>query len=136
VGFTPTGVVAGYDVGTVDQSGNLNCFTGCTPAASCSTSTVNIFAASASQGPVWTKDEFFIGLGDLSGGRKPANTCVRPNPARPAAPDLPELRFRRDYLPPDQSRFQEFAVTPPEYEITLKLTHRIGGRDRVRAVEA
>ena len=120
VGFTPTGVVAGYGVGTVDQSGNLNCFTGCTPAASCSTSTVNIFAASASQGPVWTKDEFFIGLGDLSGGRKPANTCVRPNPARPAAPDLPELRFRRDYLPPDQSRFQEFAVTPPEYEITLK----------------
>ena len=36
------------------------------------------------------------------------------------ASDLPELRFRRDYLPAEQSRFQELGVTPPEYEITLR----------------
>ena len=120
VGFIPTGTVAGYTVGTVDQSGNLNCFAGCTPAASCASGTVNIFAGRANEGPVWTKDEFVVALGDLSGVRKPANTCVRPTPAQPVAPDLPELRFRRDYLPADQSRFQELAVTPPEYEITLR----------------
>lgn len=120
VGFTPTGAVAGYAVGTAEQIGNLNCFAGCTPAASCSSSTVNVFAGSAIQGPVWTKDEFFISVGDLSGVRKPGNSCLRPPPGQPEAPDLPELRFRRDYLLADQGRFQEFGVTPPEYEITLK----------------
>jgi len=120
VGFTPTGAVAGYAVGTVEQIGNLNCFAGCTPAASCSSSTVNVFAGSAIQGPVWTKDEFFISVSDLSGVRKPGNSCLRPPPGQPEAPDLPELRFRRDYLLADQGRFQEFGVTPPEYEITLK----------------
>jgi hypothetical protein len=41
----------------------------------------------------------------------------------PNVPDpllLPELRFRRDYLPAEQSLFQEFGVVPPEYEITLR----------------
>ncbi len=120
VGFIPTGVIAGYSVGTVEQSGNLNCFGGCTPAASCSTSTVSIFTQSAAEGPVWTKDEFSVSLGNLSGVRKPGNACARPAAGQPAAPDLPELRFRRDYLPAELSRFQELGVTPPEYEITLR----------------
>jgi hypothetical protein len=54
------------------------------------------------------------------GVRKPANACARPTAGQPAAPDLPALRFRRDYLPAEQSRFQEFGVTPPEHEITLR----------------
>jgi hypothetical protein len=120
VGFIPIGAVAGYAVGTVEQSGNLNCFGGCTPVASCSTSTVAVFTESAAEGPVWTKDEFSISLGNLSGVRKPGNACARPAAGQPAAPDLPELRFRRDYLPAELSRFQELGVTPPEYEITLR----------------
>jgi hypothetical protein len=120
VGFIPTGTVAGYGVGTVEQSGSLNCFAGCSPAASCSTSTVSIFAESAAEGLVWKKEEFSVSFGNLSGVRKPANSCARPSAGQPAAPDLPELRFRRDYLPAEQSRFQELGVTPPEYELTLR----------------
>jgi len=120
VGFVPIGVVAGYGVGTVEQTGSLNCFAGCSQAASCSTSTVSIFAESAPAGLVWKKEEFSVSLGTLSGVRKPNNVCARPSAGQPAAPDLPELRFRRDYLPAEQSRFQELGVTPPEYEITLR----------------
>jgi hypothetical protein len=120
VGFVPIGAVAGYDVGTVEQSGNLSCFTGCVPAASCSTSTVSIFAQSGAEGPVWTKDEFSVSNANLSGVRKVASACTRPAAGQPAAPDLPELSFRRDYLPAEHSRFQEFGVTPPEHEITLR----------------
>jgi hypothetical protein len=120
VGFIPTGTVAAYGVGTVEQSGSLNCFAGCSPAASCSTSTVSIFAESAAEGLVWKKEEISVSFGSLSGVSKPANSCARPSAGQPAAPDLPELRFRRDYLPAEQSRFQELGVTPPEYEITLR----------------
>jgi len=69
------------------------------------------------------KDEFFISLGDFSGRRVPAlppDACTRPTPTAPSAPDLPQLSFKRDYLAADQSRFQEFGVTPPAYEITLR----------------
>src|SRR5262249_23695391 len=59
VGFVPIGMVAGYGVGTVEQTG-LNCFDGCIPAASCSTSTVGVFAQSSARGPVWVKDEFVV----------------------------------------------------------------------------
>lgn len=120
VGFVPIGTVAGYGGGTVQQSGNLNCFAGCVPAASCSTSTVGVFALSGADGPVWAKDEFSVSFADLSGVRKVSGACARPAAGRPAAPDLPELAFRRDYLPAEQSRFQEFGVTPPEYEIMLR----------------
>jgi hypothetical protein len=120
VGFVPIGTIAGHGVGTTDQIGSLNCFAGCISAASCSTRTVNIFAGLALEGPVWTKDEFFVGHANLTGARTSPTACVRPTPPNPVAPDLPEVRFRRDYLPVEQSRFQEFAVTPPEYEITLK----------------
>ena len=120
VGFVPTGTVAGHGVGTVEQTGSLNCFAGCSPAASCSTSTVSIFAESAPAGLVWKKEEFSVSFGTLSGVRKPNNVCARPSAGQPAAPDLPELRFRRDYLPAEQSRFQELGVTSPEYEITLR----------------
>lgn len=120
VGFTPVGVVAGFSVGTTDQRGDPNCFSGCTPTASCSSITVNVFAQSGAAGPVWNKDEFSMSLSTLVGVRKPANACARPAAGQPAAPELPALRFRRDYLPAEQSRFQEFGVTPPEHEITLR----------------
>ena len=120
VGFTPIGVVAGYAVGTTEQSGDPACFAGCVPAASCSSSTVSIFAQSDASGASWNKDEFSVSLANLVGVRKPANACARPTAGQPAAPDLPALRFRRDYLPAEQSRFQELGVTPPEHEITLR----------------
>jgi hypothetical protein len=120
VGFIPTGVVAGYSVGTDEQTGSLNCFAGCVPAASCTASTASVFAESRAEGRVWIKDEFSISSSTLSGVHTLANACVRPAAGQPVAPDLPELRFRRDYLPADQSRFQEFGVTPPEHEITLR----------------
>jgi hypothetical protein len=120
VGFVPVGAIAGHAVGTAAQTGNLGCFADCVPTASCSTSTVNVFAGLALEGQVWAKDEFFVGHANLAGARTSPTACVRPSAAEPVAPDLPEVRFRRDYLPVEQSRFQEFAVTPPEYEITLK----------------
>jgi len=120
VGFVPIGAVAGYSVGTVEQSGSANCFDACIPAATCSTSTVSVFAQSAAGGPVWIKDEFSVSSGDLLGVRKPATVCTRPAVGQPAAPDLPELRFRRDYLPAERGRFEEFGVTPQEHEITLR----------------
>jgi hypothetical protein len=120
VGFVPIGVVVGYGVGAVGQSGNLNCFSTCTSAASCSTSTIGIFAQPSAAGPVWTKDEFSVSSATLVGVRKPANACTPPAVEQPVAPELPELRFRRDYLPAEQSRFQELGVTPPEHEITLR----------------
>jgi hypothetical protein len=120
VGFTPVGLVAGYGVGTVGQSGSLNCFEGCTTGASCSTSTVAVFAEPTPAGPVWAKDKVSVSLASLTGVRRPANACVRPAAGQPVAPDLPAVRFRRDYLPAEQSRFQEFGVTPPEYEIILR----------------
>ena len=61
-----------------------------------------------------------MSLARLVGVRNPANACTRPVAGQPTAPELPELRFRRDYLPAEQSRFQEFGVTPPEHEITLR----------------
>ena len=120
VGFIPTGVVAGYSVGTDEQTGSLNCFARCVPAASCTASTVSVFAESRAEGRVWIKDEFSISSSTLSGVHTVANACARPAAGQPVAPDLPELRFRRDYLPAEQSRFQEFGVTPPEHEITLR----------------
>lgn len=120
VGFIPTGVVAGYSVGTSEQTGSLGCFAGCVPAASCSASTVSVFAEARAEGLVWIKDEFSISFGNLSGVRTISNACARPAAGQPVAPDLPELRFRRDYLPAEQGRFQEFGVTPPEHEITLR----------------
>ena len=120
VGFIPTGVVAGYSAGTDAQTGSLNCFAGCVPAASCTTSTVRVFAESRAEGRVWIKDEFSISSSTLSGVHTVANACARPAAGQPVAPDLPELRFRRDYLPVEQSRFQEFGATPPEHEITLR----------------
>jgi hypothetical protein len=120
VGFIPTGVVAGYSAGTDEQTGSLNCFAGCVPAASCTASTVSVFAESRAEGRVWIKDEFSISSSTLSGVHTVANACARPAAGQPVAPDLPELRFRRDYLPAEQSRFQEFGVTPPEHEITLR----------------
>lgn len=120
VGFVPIGMVAGYGVGTVEQSGNLNCFDTCIPAATCSTSTVSVFAQSAAGGLVWIKDEFSVSSADLVGVRKPATACTRPAVGQSAVAELPELRFRRDYLPAEQGRFQEFGVTSPEHEITLR----------------
>ena len=120
VSFIPTGAVMGHGVGTVEQRGSLNCFAGCSPAASCSTSTVSVFAESVAEELVWKKEEISVSFGNLSGVRKPANTCSRPSADQLAAPALPELRFRRDYLPAEQSRFLELGVTPPEYEITLR----------------
>jgi hypothetical protein len=120
VGFVPIGMVAGYGVGTVEQSGDLNCFDACIPAASCSTSAVSVFAQSAAGGPVWIKDGFSVSSADLDGVRKPAAVCTRPAVGQPAAGELPELRFRRDYLPAEQGQFQEFGVTPPAHEITLR----------------
>jgi len=120
VSFIPTGAAMGHGVGTVEQRGSLNCFAGCSPAASCSTSTVSIFAESVAEELVWKKEEISVSFGNLSGVRKPANTCSRPSADQLAAPALPELRFRRDYLPAEQSRFLELGVTPPEYEITLR----------------
>jgi hypothetical protein len=114
------GLVAGYGVGTAGQSGSLNCFEGCPAGASCSTSTVAVFAEPTPSGPAWAKDKFSVSLASLSGVRRPADACARPAAGQPVAPDLPEVRFRRDYLPADQSRFQEFGVTPPEYEIILR----------------
>ena len=61
-----------------------------------------------------------MSLGTLSGVHKPSNACTRPVVGQPAAPDLPLLTFRRDYLPAEQSRFQEFDVIPPAHEITLR----------------
>ena len=119
VGFIPIGDVAGHAVGTEDVTPPLDCFSPCTPAGSCSGHGVRIFTVSTPQGPVWTKDEFHITFSDLSGVRKPVNTCVRPGASTPTAPDLPEALFRRDYLPADQSLFQELDVTPPDYTITL-----------------
>ena len=120
VGFVPVGVVAGYGVGTVEQIGSLNCFGGCTAAASCSTSTIGVFAQSTGGGPVWIKEEFSVSFANLVGVRRPATACTRPVAGQTSAPDLPELRFRRDYLPAEQSLFQELGVTPPEHEITLR----------------
>ena len=120
VGFVPTGAVAGYGVGTAEQTGNLSCFSGCAPAASCASSTISVFAESRPEGVVWIKDEFSVSLGTLSGVHKPSNACTRPVVGQPAAPDLPLLTFRRDYLPAEQSRFQEFDVIPPAHEITLR----------------
>ena len=120
VGFTPIGAVAGYAVGATEQSGEPTCFAGCVPSASCSSSTVSVFAQSGASGLSWNKDEFSVSLANLVGVRKPANACTRPTAGQPAAPDLPALRFRRDYLPAEQSRFQEFGVTPPEHEISLR----------------
>ena len=120
VGFVPVSGVAGFGVGTAQRTGSLECFAACVAAASCATSTVEIFAQAGTAGPVWTKDEFSVSLGTLSGARKDANACARPATPEPAAPNLPELRFRRDYLAADQSRFEEFGVTPPQYEIILR----------------
>jgi hypothetical protein len=120
VGFVPTGAVAGYGVGTAEQTGSLNCFAGCVAAASCASSTISIFAESRPEGAMWIKDEFSVSLGTLSGVHKPSNACTRPVVGQPAAPDLPLLTFRRDYLPAEQSRFQEFDVIPPAHEITLR----------------
>jgi len=120
VGFIPTGVVAGYSVGTDEQTGSLNCFAGCVPGASCTASTVHVFAESRAEGRVWIKDEFSISSSNLSGVHTVANACARPAAGQPVAPELPELRFRRDYLPAELSRFQEFGMTPPEHEITLR----------------
>src|SRR5262249_7934734 len=120
VGFVPIGLVAGYGVGTVEQSGNPNCFNSCISAATCSTSTVSVFAQAAPGGPVWFKDEFSVSWGDLAGVRKPAAACTRPAVGQATPDELPELRFRRDYLPAEQGRFLEFGVTPPEHEITLR----------------
>ncbi len=120
VGFIPTGMVAGDSVGTDEQTGSLNCFAGCVPAASCTASTVRVFAESRAEGRVWIKDEFSISSSNLSGVHTVANACARPAAGQPVAPELPELRFRRDYLPAEQSRFQEFGMTPPEHEITLR----------------
>ena len=120
VGFVPIGMVAGYGVGTVEQSGDLNCFDACISAASCSTSAVSVFAQSAAGGPVWIKDGFSVSSADLDGVRKPAAVCTRPAVGQPAAGELPELRFRRDYLPAEQGQFQEFGVIPPAHEITLR----------------
>ena len=120
VGFVPIGLVAGYAVGAVAQSANPNCFSTCTPAESCSASTISIFAQSSAAGPVWIKDEFSVSSSNLVGVRKPGNACTPPAVEQPSAPELPELRFRRDYLPAEQSRFQELGVTPSEHEITLR----------------
>jgi len=120
VGFVPTGAIAGFGVGTAEQTGSLNCLSGCVPAASCATRTVSVFAESRPEGLVWIKDEFSISLGTLSGVHKILNACARPAAGQPAAPDLPSLTFRRDYLPAEQGRFQEFGVTAPEHEITLR----------------
>jgi hypothetical protein len=120
VGFVPVGLVAGYGVGTIEQITAPTCFSPCMPADSCSTSTVNIYAQSGTGGPVWNKDEFFVSSGNLVGVRKPANACARPAPGQPDSPELPALTFRRDYLPAEQSRFQEFGMTPPEHEVTLR----------------
>jgi hypothetical protein len=120
VGFIPTGAIAGYGVGAAEQTGNLNCLAGCVPAASCTSRTVSVFAESRAEGLVWIKDEFSISLGTLSGVHKISNACARPAAGQPAAPDLPSLTFRRDYLPAERSRFQEFGVTAPEHEITLR----------------
>jgi len=120
VGFVPTGAIAGFGVGTAEQTGTLNCLAGCVPAASCATRTVSVFAESRPEGLVWIKDEFSISLGTLSGVHKIQNACTRPAAGQPTAPDLPPLTFRRDYLPAEESRFQEFGVTAPEHEITLR----------------
>jgi hypothetical protein len=120
VGFIPVGAVAGYAVGTTEQHADPSCITGCLPAASCSSSTISIFAQAGASGLLWNKDEFSVTLANLVGVRKSANACARPTAGQPTAPDLPALRFRRDYLPAEQSRFQEFGVTPPEHEITLR----------------
>jgi hypothetical protein len=120
VGFIPTGAVAGHAVGTVGQLGSLNCFAGCIETASCATSTVTVFAESGADGPVWKKEEFSLSSGNLVGVRKPASACARPSAGSPEAPEIPELRFRRDYLPAELSRFQELGATPPEHEIVLR----------------
>ena len=120
VGFIPTGAVAGHAVGTVEQLGSLNCFAGCVQTASCATSTVSIFADSGADGPVWKKEEFSVSSGSLVGVRKPTNACARPSTGAPEAPEIPQLRFRRDYLPAELSRFNEFGATAPEHEITLR----------------
>jgi hypothetical protein len=120
VGFVPTGAIAGFGVGTAEQTGSLNCLAGCVPAASCATRTVSVFAESRPEGLVWIKDEFSISLGTLSGVHKILNACARPAARQPAAPDLPSLTFRRDYSPAELGRFQEFGVTAPEHEITLR----------------
>ena len=120
VGFVPTGAIAGFGVGTAEQTGSLNCLAGCVPAASCASRTVGVFAESRPEGLVWIKDEYSISLGTLSGVHKILNACARPAAGQPTAPDLPSLTFRRDYLPAEQSRFQEFGVTAPEHEITLR----------------
>jgi len=120
VGFIPIGAVAGHAVGTVEQLGSLNCFAGCVQTASCATSTVSIFADSGADGPVWKKEEFSVSSGSLVGVRKPTNACVRPSTWAPEAPEIPQLRFRRDYLPAELSRFNELGATPPEHEITLR----------------
>src|SRR5207245_10582626 len=86
VGFVPIGVVAGYGVGTVEQTGSLNCFAGCSQAASCSTSTVSIFAESAPAGLVWKNEEFSVVLGTLSGERYPNSVRSRTSTGHSAAP--------------------------------------------------
>src|SRR5207245_11165102 len=97
-------------------------FAGAARAASGSASSVRIFAESAPAGLVGKKEEFSVSFGALSGARKPTNVCARPSAGQPAAPDLPELGFRRDYLPAEPSRFQALGVTPPPDEITLRCT--------------
>lgn len=120
VGFVPIGMVAGYGVGAIERNGNLNCFDACIPAASCSVSTASVFAQSLADGPAWFKDEFSVSSADLVGVRKPFTACTRPAVGESSAPDLPELRFRRDYLPAEHGQFEEFGVTPPEHEIALR----------------
>jgi hypothetical protein len=123
VRFTPTQGVAGYSVGTREQSGDLSCLEGtCNPAGSCSASSARVFADLRDGTLVWNKNEFGVNLDNGTVVRKPAGTCGTPWPAAnvPDPPLLPELRFRRDYLPADQSLFQEFGVVPPDYQITLR----------------
>ncbi|MEK6718662.1 MAG: hypothetical protein AABZ16_14350, partial [candidate division NC10 bacterium] len=120
VGFTPIQGVAGYDVGTLEQRPWVPCEAACTPVpCSASGASIRVFATFGPEGPVWSKDEFLVALGNEEVVRKPP-ACVRPAAQTPEAPALPELRFRRDYLPAERSLFQEFGVVPPDYEITLK----------------
>jgi len=120
VGFAPIGMVVGYRVGAIERNGNLNCFDACIPAASCAVSTASVFAQSLADGPAWFKDEFSVSSAELVGVRKPFTACTRPAVGESSAPDLPELRFRRDYLPAERGQFEEFGVTPPEHEIALR----------------
>jgi hypothetical protein len=118
VGFSPIQGVAGYDVGTLEQRPLVPCEAACTPVpCSANGASIRVFATFGPEGPVWSKDEFLVSLSNEEVVRKPP-ACVRPAGQTPEAPALPELRFRRDYLPAEQSVFQEFGVVPPDSEIT------------------